>query len=347
MPTISDVARTAGVSTSTVSHVMNNTRKVNAATRLSVEAAIASLNYRPSVLARALAGSFSNSAGIMVSAGSNPYFSDIVFSLIRECASLGLTPLLADSQDDGAYELNAIRMLHQRRVDGIILVPIGGAGSPTLAYLREHRIPAVLVDQLVDSRFDQVGLRNAEAAKATTLHLARQGHVRIAFVGGHPDSATTIERVAGYRAALAEAGIDAEPALLRPGARGVQEVGDIVRALLSHPSRPTALLGANNLATIGIMRILRALGLRVPGDIALAGIDDFEWADLFEPRLTAVSQPCAAIGKHAAELLARRIKNPSIRPRTTRLAPTLVIRDSCGASRALSKPSISGSSSEP
>ena len=331
MPTISDVARMAGVSTSTVSHVMNRTRKVNDATRLSVEAAIASLNYRPSLVARALAGSLSNTAGIVVSAGSNPYFSDIVFSLVRECAALGLTPLLADSQDDPAHELNAIRMLHQRRVDGVILVPIGGASSPTLIYLREHRIPTVLVDQLVDRRFDQVGLRNAEAAKAMTQHLASQGHRRIAFVGGHPLSATTSERIIGFRQGLAQAGIEPDETLLRPGARSIEEVGHIVRALLSQEVRPTALLGANNLATIGIMRIVRVLGLRVPRDIALAGIDDFEWADSFDPRLTAVSQPCSAIGKHAAALLARRIKHPSIRPRTTRLAPTLMVRDSCAA----------------
>jgi LacI family transcriptional regulator len=152
--TIADVARQAGVSTSTVSHVINRTRKVDPATASLVERAIAAIGYTPNTIARALARSSSGTVGIAISAISNPYFSDIICAVETECSRLGLMVFLADTQDDPEQEMRVVRALHQRRVDGIILAPAAAPDQQSLKYLLDSKIPCVLVDRLLSRQFD-------------------------------------------------------------------------------------------------------------------------------------------------------------------------------------------------
>ena len=136
--------------------------------------------------------------------------------------------------------------------------------------------------------------------RALVDHVVAQGHRNIAFVAGQPGFATTVERIAGFHAALKAHGIKAAPDLIITGNATTAAATAAAHRLLSQKQPPSAIVTGNNLATIGVMRAVRERGLSIPSDLSLVGIDDFEWADLFEPRLTLVEQPCAEIGRQAA-----------------------------------------------
>jgi LacI family transcriptional regulator len=216
--------------------------------------------------------------------------------------------LLADTHENADYELKVVQALHERRVDGIVIAPSPDPQHRALDYLRDKRVPTVLVDRFVGTTFDQIGVESRDATQTLVEHLIGLGHKRIALVSGAPGLSTTTERLEGYCKALAAA----------------------AQHLLSLDKRPTALMTGNNLMTIGSMQALRAAGLRVPNDISLVGFDDFDWADVFSPRLTAMAQPVEELGTRAIRLLARRIADPNARRQTVRLAPTLRMRDSAG-----------------
>lgn len=336
MATIVDVARRAGVSVSTVSHVVNGTRHVNPETQKSVEAAIAEIGYMANSLARALKRASTDSVGIAISAMTNPYFSDIICAIETECARLGLMVFLCDTQDDPVQELKVVQALRQRRVDGIILASSGERDGPAIAYLRDQKIPFVLVDRLFALPCDQVGVDNKGAMQGLVAHLIEHGHSRIGYVRGQPGFSTGMERLAGYRAALKSAGLAFDAALVTPPSSRTEAAAAATAALLRLERPPTAIAAGNNMALIGAMHALREKGLSVPGDMALAGFDDFEWADYFEPRLTVVAQPCEAIGREAAALLVERIRDMHGQPRTIRLKTKLILRTSCGCEAAAS-----------
>jgi LacI family transcriptional regulator len=331
--TIADVARKAGVSVSTVSHVLNGTRRVAPSTARAVQAAIESFSYRPNIMARSLKAASTRSVGIAISSISNPYFSDIICAIETECARLGMVVFLSDTEDDPARELEVVQALHQRRVDGVILAPSPDPERRALAYLRETRLPCVLVDRMPDPAFDQVGVNNREAMRKLVERVAALGHRRIGYVGGNPGFETTLERIAGYRDCLASAGVAIDERLLVTGNATTDSAKQAAERLLDLAAPPTALVGGNNLATIGIMKAVHKRGLRVPQDLTIVGFDDFEWADCFEPRLTLVAQPCVEIGRRAAFLLMERIAAPHGARRSILLDAEIVERESCGAPR--------------
>jgi LacI family transcriptional regulator len=333
MATIVDVARLAGVSVSTVSHVINGTRRVTTQTAGIVLAAIEDVGFTPNALARSLKTASTRSVGIAISAISNPYFSDVICAIQAECARLGMEVFLSDTEDDPVRELKVVTALHQRRVDGLILAPSADPERRALRYLRAVKLPCVLVDRTPATDFDQVGVNNREAMRALVEMVAARGHRRIGYIGGNPGFETTLERIDGYRDALLAVGCIADDRYIVTGSATTKCAASATEALLSQPDPPTALVAGNNLATIGVMTALRTRGLRVPRDISVVGFDDFEWADCFEPRLTLVAQPCAEIGKRAAELLIERIADPDGRRKTIRLDAEIVERASCGAPR--------------
>jgi LacI family transcriptional regulator len=328
MTTIARVARAAGVSVSTVSHVVNGTRYVSPDTAKLVTDAIAEIGYLPNTLARSLKLASSSSVGLAISALSNPYFSDIICAVEAECARLGLMVFLADTQDDPDKELAVIRALHQRRVDGILFAPSADPAR-ALDYLLHHGPPCVLIDRMADRRFDQIGVDNVSAMDALVEHVVGKGHRHIAFVAGQPGFATTVERIAGFQAALNSRGIEVPAEFIVTGSATTASATAAAHRLLSLARPPSVIVTGNNLATIGVMRAVRELGLAVPDDLSLVGIDDFEWANLFEPRLTLVEQPCTELGRQAAALLVERIAAPKGARKSVRLPAKLQTRASC------------------
>lgn len=329
MATMVDVARLAGVSVATVSHVLNETRPVRPTTRDAVRAAIEELGYTHNTLARSLVTSRTQSIGLAVSAISNPYFTEILQGVESTALELGYSLLIADPHDDPEHELKAVRLLHGRRVDGIIVAP-SARPDGLLDYVRRAELPTVFLDRLVGAEYDQVCAENTGPVAQLVTHLAEAGHTRIGLVAGTPGLSTTTERIAGYRQGLTEAGLPYAAELVVGGDSRSEGAERATHALLARADRPTALVTANNAMTIGALTALRAAGLSVPGDIALACFDDFAWADLFEPRLTAISQPSRDIGAAALRLLIDRLAEPDRGPRTVRLPCAFVHRGSCG-----------------
>lgn len=328
MVTMDDVASRAGVSTSTVSHVLNGTRKVSPATVQVVQQAIQALGYIPNTLARSLARSSTSTIGVAISALSNHYFSETVHAIETECARHGYMMLFVDTHDDPEQELRVVTALHHRRVDGIVLAPSNG--SKALDYLRANEIPAVLVDRMMSAAFDQVGVENIQPTQALVEHLIAHGHRRIGFIAGREGFSTTDERVAGYRAALQAAGLAFDPHLLVGGGSNTEPAREATLRLLGLAAPPTAIMAGNNLMTLGAMHALRDAHIAVPGQMALVGFDDFDWADFFEPRLTLIAQPVQALGARAVGLLLQRMACPGAPPQSVRLAPALQLRHSCG-----------------
>ncbi|MET9818973.1 MULTISPECIES: LacI family DNA-binding transcriptional regulator [unclassified Streptomyces] len=336
MPTMADVARSAGVSVATVSHVLNGTRPVLPHTRQAVLDAVEELGYTTNTLARSLVTSRTRSIGLAVSAISNPYFTEILQGVEAAALEAGYSLLIADPHDDPRHERKVVQLLHERRVDGMIVAPSADPRE-LLAYLGRHAVPAVFLDRLVDApgadggpRFDQVCSDNAEPTSRLVTHLAGLGHRRIGLVAGLPGLSTTSERIMGYRSGLAFAGLPYDERLLVHGDSESAGGAAATAALLSLAVPPTALVTGNNAMTIGALRALRDQGLSVPGDVALCSFDDFAWADLFAPRLTAIAQPSKDIGARAVQVLLERLAEPDRPARTVRLPCTFVHRTSCG-----------------
>ncbi|KES04176.1 LacI family transcriptional regulator [Streptomyces toyocaensis] len=336
MATMADVARSADVSVATVSHVLNGTRPVLPHTRQAVLDAVEELGCTPNTLARSLVTSRTRSIGLAVSAISNPYFTEILRGVEAAALEHGYSLLIADPHDDPVHERKVAQLLHERRVDGMIVAP-SARPRELLAHLGRHRVPAVFLDRLVDAseagdapRFDQVGAQSAEPTAHLVTHLAALGHRRIALVAGLPGLSTTTERITGYRHGLAAAGLPYDERILVHGGSSPAGAERATAGLLTLGSRPTALVTADNAMTIGAPRALRTHGLSVPGDIALCCFDDFAWADLFSPRLTAVAQPSRDIGARAVRVLLDRLAHPDRPARTERLPCAFVHRNSCG-----------------
>lgn len=329
MTTMVDVARRAGVSVATVSHVLNQTRPVRPDTRAAVLGAIDELGYTHNTLARSLVTSRTRSIGLAVSAISNPYFTEILQGVEAGALEAGYSLLIADPHDDPAHERKVVQLLHERQVDGMIVAPSADPAE-MVGYLTRRSVPTVFLDRLVGDAYDQVCAENTAPVRQLVEHLADLGHTRIGLVAGLPGLSTTTERIQGYREGLRARGLPFAPELLAGGNSEAEGAEDATRHLLAAPEPPTALLTANNAMTIGALRALRSMGRDVPRDIALACFDDFSWADLFTPRLTAVAQPSKDLGAAAVRLLLDRLEQPDRPPRTLRLPCTLVHRTSCG-----------------
>lgn len=334
MTTMAEVAKQAGVSTTTVSHVLNGTRPVNARTVARVHDAIERTGYRPHSIARALAGARTRSIGLAISSISNPYSMDVVAAIEHAASEHGYTLLLADTHDEPDKELRMVEELVLRRVDGVILAPAPDTHMRTLAYLAAARVPAVLVDRFLAADVDQVGTENERPTAMLVEHLAELGHTRIGIVAGLDGLSTTEERVKGYRAGMAERGLPVDDTLIASARIPYAPADDAIGRLLSGDDPATALVVGTNSMTIRVLRALRDRGLEVPRDIALAAFDDFEWSDLFQPRLTVIAQPTQEIGAKAVELLLARLDDPDREPQSLRLPATFVHRESCGCATA-------------
>lgn len=327
---MADVARHAGVSISTVSHVINGTRYVKEETVDAVMKAIRETGYVHNTIARSLVTASTQTIGLAISAISNFYFADIISAILDSARAAGYTLLLSDTYDDPDEEMRVVQALHQRRVDGLLLAPCGGPDDPALNFISELGIPTVLVDRCASDQFHQVGTENVEATAGLVQHLAEHGHSRVGVISGRQTVRTSIERFSGYQAGLERCGLSFDESLVALGDSTATAAEAAVTSLLSAPKPPTALVVTNNHMTIGVMRALTARGVKVPSDLALAVFDDFEWASLFSPKLTAIAQPIPQIAAQAVTMLTSLIADRRQEPQTVRIDPAFMRRESCG-----------------
>jgi len=331
---MTEVARSAGVSVSTVSHVVNGTRLVAPATREKVHRAMRLLGYEHHPIARSLAAGSNRTIGLALTAASNPYWVELVQGIDGEATRAGLNLLIVDTRDNARHESAAVANLLAHHIEGLVIAPADGWRDLTLPLLRDHPVPYVIVDRIdPDLRADQVGVENEASTAAVIDHLISIGHSRIGMVAGISGLSTSSERLRGFRLAHQRADLPVDPALIVDGASTSEGGRRAALALLDLPNPPTAVFAANNDMTIGTLAALKAFGIRVPRDLAVAAFDDFAWADLFSPGLTTVAQPSAAIGARAVQLLLRRMTDPEAPPQTIRLPAEIMHRESCGCLR--------------
>jgi len=330
---MTEVARAAGVSVSTVSHVVNGTRLVAPKTRERVHQAMRVLGYQHHRTARSLAAGSNQTIGLAITAASNPYWVELIQGIDGEATRAGLNLIIVDTRDDARHESAAVANLLAHHIEGLVIAPADGWRDLTLPLLRDHPIPYVVVDRIdPELRVDQVGVENEAATAAVIDHLISIGHTRIGMVAGIPGLSTSTERLRGYHLAHQRANLPVDPELIRAGSSSSEGGRKAAWELLDLPEPPTAVFAANNNMTIGALAAFRAAGVKVPRDLAVAAFDDFAWADLFSPGLTTVAQPSAAIGARAVQLLLRRMNDPGSPPQAIRLPAEIMHRESCGCS---------------
>jgi LacI family transcriptional regulator len=301
-----EVAAVAGVSLSTVSRVVNGV-DVQPERARRVHDAVALLGYRRDLTASTLrrADRFSATIGLLIEDVANPFFSALQRSVEDVAVSRHVLTFAGSSDEDPARERLLVDALLARGVDGLIVAPTGGDQS-YLARDREAGVALVFVDRppnFLDG--DVVVSDNAGGAYAAVAHLIAHGHRRIAFLGDRPDIHTAVERLRGYREALADHQIRADPALVRQGLVAADEPRAATHELLRAADPPTALFTSQNLITIGAVGVLHSLGLQ--RSVALVGFDDIALAEALDPALTVVAQDAAGLGRAAAERLFARL----------------------------------------
>jgi LacI family transcriptional regulator len=327
MATIVEVARLAGVSTSTVSHVLNGTRNVEPHTRQKVLDAIEQTGYRQDALARALRRSRTDSIGLVVSDAGEPAFAEMVHGVEHAAAAHGLTLILANSAEDPEREKRAVQTLLERRVDGLILARCAASSAEIDVHLAAETPPVVLLDRVFDGvPCDQVGADNRESMRRLVEHLLRAGHRRLLLVAGDTRVPTLRERLAGFEDALTSVGAESVTRELLEG-HDFESVGDALSAALARGGYTCAVAASSPLAVTALER-LRDAGLSVPDDIAFATFDGFNHSDLFRPAITTVRQPAFEMGAAAVGLLLERFQAPKKSPRITRLQQRLELRAS-------------------
>ncbi|MBK0419048.1 LacI family DNA-binding transcriptional regulator [Leucobacter sp. CSA1] len=329
---MADVARRAGVSVTTVSHALNSTRRVAPATVELVMQAIAETGYRHNLTARALATSSTTTIGLAMSIVTNPYFGELAGQLEERLRQAGFSLVLANTNDDPGRALDVIEDLCARQVSGIIAVPIEGSPELTeaLRRLSEQRFPLVFLDRPSDLPVDQVYSDGERSVYDLAEHLALLGHRRIGFVNGTTESASGLDRLAGYRRAVEALGIEDDPEMIIEGESDERVAQTAVRRHLGSPRRAEALIVSNNQMAIGALRAIREAGLSIPHDIAVVSFDDFKGADLLSPGLTVAKQDVDLLASSAVRLLLRQVSTPGRAPDTVVAKTRFVHRESCG-----------------
>lgn len=327
---IRDIARQAGVSVTTVSHVLNGTRFVSDQLRGKVLKAVRDLGYQPNELARSLRTRRTHALGLVVSDTYDFFFMGVSRGVEERARELGYNVILAHSAESLEREAEVLRVLVQNRVEGILLTPTAGRRHPEVERVVAQNVPLVTFNRRIPGLLVPAVVADDEAGSyAATRHLIQHGYYRIAAITGLPGTTTSHNRLRGYVRALQERGIRVDRRLIVSGRAQSQQAYDAVQRLLALPRPPQALFAFSDRMTLGAMRALRDAGLRCPEDVALIGHGEFEGADAFKPGLSLVSLPHEHMGAVAVDLLVRRIQSPGYCEKVVLPAP-LVTRESCG-----------------
>jgi len=331
--TIKDVAQRAGVSPTTVSHVINETRFVSEELRVRVLEAMEELNYQRSAVARSLRRKETQTIGMMVPDSSNPFFAEVARGIEDTSFSQGYSVILCNSDGDMEKEQFYINVLVEKRVDGIIFVAAGGSAQHIRSLL-ERDMPLVVVDrEIAGVEVDSVLTDNLHGGYLATKHLIELGHRRIGCITGPSDLTPSAERVLGYKRALTEHNLAVDENLIRKGNFHYESGHKAVLEFLTMDDPPTAIFACNDLMAVGAISGARKQSWRVPEDLAIVGFDDIALASFANPPLTTIAQPKYEMGTLAVQMLMERIKDKTIPPRRRLLETTLVVRESCHAER--------------
>ena len=330
MSTIKQVAARAGVSFTTVSHVVNRTRPVSDAARVRVERAIAELGYLPSAVARALKTSQTRILGVIVPNITNPFFAELVRGVEDVCERNHYSVFLCNGDDDRERQERSLDTLLERRVDGMLLATPTGPESAIARRVAHAKLKTVVVDRNVSGiAADRVRIDHAGGARLAVEHLLALGHRRIACLSGPSSFAASRARVAGWRKALARAGVTPDPSWLLEGDFSAAAGYELAHKLLAR-SPVTAIFASNDLLAIGALRAAAERGRSVPSLLSVIGFDGIDLGAFTYPPLTTVGCSIRGIGVEAARLLIDRIAGRAPDTVDHVVKPEIILRESTG-----------------
>lgn len=323
-----DVAQRAGVSISTVSHVVNNSRAVSEGARYRVLQAMDELGYKPNALARSLRRRQTNSIGLIVPDSTNPFFAEVARGIEDASFDQNYSVILCNSDGDLDKQAIYTDLLIGRQVAGILFVA-AGVSTELVEDLHRRRVPLVVIDREVPGvAVDTVLTNHYQGGFLATQHLIDLGHRRIACISAGSELSPSAERVTGYRDALKANGIAFDKSLVVRGDFQYESGYHATHKLLQRNSPPTAVFAINDLMAVGCIRAVTERGSHVPEQISVVGFDDVRLASFSNPPLTTIAQPKREIGELATEILFARIHDLDAPPRFERLETTLIVRRS-------------------
>jgi LacI family repressor for deo operon, udp, cdd, tsx, nupC, and nupG len=327
--TIRDVARQAGVSHQTVSRVINGDALVTPATRARVESAIAELGYQPNAIARSLAAGRTHTLACLAPNLTDYTFARIIEGAETESRQHGFFLISSSAPDENAFAALINELVPSRRIEGLMVI------NPYIDQRTQHlpkNFPTVFIGghPRQGHAVDAITLDDHGAAQAAMHHLIELGHKRIAMITGPLVEDCTQDRITGYRNALQDAQLKIDPALIIEGDWSASSAYKAALRLLKIKQPPTAIFAQNDRMALGALRAARDLGLSVPGQLSVIGLDDMPLASYFDPPLTTMRQDMFAIGRTAARLLVRAVEQPQARHQQLRQPAELIIRQSTG-----------------
>ncbi|MCL4514202.1 MAG: LacI family transcriptional regulator [Firmicutes bacterium] len=337
MPTLRDVARLAGVSISTVSHVLNKYDDINEETRQKVLAAIKKLDYHANSMARGLIKNKSSLIGLILFGEGigHPFFHQVVRGTIDEVEKRDRNAILSTVPHDGYEAAPIFRKMHEHRLEGLIVLGLP-EGHAAMARILNSKIPTLFVDAVVEGeRIGSIRSDNFRGAFLATDHLLQLGHTRIAFVNEASEAAIFEERFRGYLAAHEKWGVEFNPALYIKTGNYRVEGYRAARELFERDRQVTAIFASSDRLAFGVMDELRRAGLQVPQDVSVVGFDDIELACFANPPLTTVRQNGNLMGERAAKELVAMLEDPEYTPAPILIDTELMVRESTGPVRGI------------
>jgi LacI family transcriptional regulator len=327
--TIKDIARIAGVSTTTVSHVVNKTRFVSEDLRERVIRVIKELNYQPYGLARSLRKKQSGTIGIVIPDNTNQFFAEVVRGIEDKCFKNGYSVFLCNSDGEPAKERNYLKLLIEKGVDGLVLVSAGD-DKEAMGLLENRAIPKVIVDRDISGlHMDSVLVDNQQGGYEAANFLIKLGHKKIGCITGPSNVTPSWQRVKGFKKALQENDLPVDESMIATGDFKSRGGSEGLKRLMQGNVIPTAIFVCNDMMAIGALNAAHELGVNVPERLSLVGFDDIALASLIIPNLTTVAQPKYKLGETGAELLLKRINDRERSESRIVLETQLVKRATC------------------
>ena len=329
MATMADVAARAGVSVATVSRALSaDPNRVSAPVLQRIIDAAEQLDYIPNNLARNMRSGSARILGLIISDIGNPFFTAVARGVEDVAQRHGYSLVLSNTDENPDREAASLGVMAAERAAGVIIATTNENGSALRRFQDLGRAVVAIDRHIVDLPTDSVVVDNESASHEAVSHLVRLGHRRIAIVGGPSDAETARERSRGYERAMREARIPLQPELVCHGDFHETAGLTVTRRLLDLPEPPTAIFAVNNLTTIGVLGALRERGVKLPDEMSVVGFDDLPTGELLDPPLTVVQQPTYRVGARAADLLVRRLREPTAAIKEVVLSARLVVRGS-------------------
>ena len=340
-PTIRDVALAAGVSLGTASRALNRSGSVSPQATAAVDKAARQLGYVPDAIAQSMRTRSTGVVGLLVSDFSNPLYARIIVAVEARLQLGGYALLLANTHNDTRREASLIELFRRRRVDGLILGPCEEEAPQMLDRLSSDNFPVVALDRDFGPSCSGVHVDHFHGALQATRYLLNLGHQQIALLTPGSVLRPGRERIAGFRDAFAERGLQPDARLIRAERSAMEYAFSETLALLSGAAAPTAFVCLGTRILSGALQGLRHAGRSVPDDVSVVSVGDTDLSQLFSPSITSLTWDLEAVGTAVAELLLRRLsaQGPQA-PESERIVMTtqLVLRESCGPTRAAAKP---------